>query len=209
MTNELQIRPGSAPAPTTEVKQYGPDATYIDNRGSLTIQYEANFGPTTMDALMAVQRFSREYYHLIVTPEDILHQTRITVPADKAMVKGTIPDELFDRCATLTPNAQVETMSIPAVICNLNTDYHGKTTPGQTAVYARLIRIYPAGDEIEVDFQPLGPVSQELLISYHPAFGLNMDCALTDLNIEAWTIQKINLFEAFAAAGISGLPIPT
>lgn len=209
MANELQIRPGPALAPATEVKQYGPDATYIDNRGSLTIQYEANFGPTTMDALMAVQRFSREYYHLIVTTEDIMHQTKIIILADKAMVKGTIPDELFDRCATLTPEAQVEAMAIPAIICNMNTDYGGKTLPGQTAIYARLIRICPADDEIEVEFQPLGPVSQELLVSCHPAFGLNMSCAMTDLNITGWSIRKINLFEAFASAGISGLPMPT
>ena len=39
-------------------------------------------------------------------------------------------------------------------------------------------------------------------------FGLNMDCAITDLNQSAWSVHKVNVFEAFKEAGIPGMPMP-
>lgn len=39
-------------------------------------------------------------------------------------------------------------------------------------------------------------------------FDLNMGCAITDLNHSAWSVHKVNLFEAFDAANLSNMPKP-
>ena len=39
-------------------------------------------------------------------------------------------------------------------------------------------------------------------------FDLNMDCAVTDLNHSAWSVHKVNLFEAFEEADIPNMPSP-
>ena len=37
---------------------------------------------------------------------------------------------------------------------------------------------------------------------------IDMDCAITDLNHSAWSVHKVNLFEAFDEAGMTNMPRP-
>ena len=54
-------------------------------------------------------------------------------------------------------------------------------------------------------------INQQLLCAKKNAiyFDLNMGCAITDLNFSAWSVHKVNLFEAFDEAGLTTLPRPS
>ena len=67
------------------------------------------------------------------------------------------------------------------------------------------------GKNIKVAFQPISVINQQLLCVKKNAiyFDLNMGCAITDLNVSAWSVHKVNLFEAFDEAGLTTLPRPS
>ncbi len=157
----------------------------------------------TAESLLAIQSFSREYYQLIVTGHEILKENSVVVAKNRALVHGTVPEELFDSLAPLTSPAIAELLKIPAIICNENTLYKGQTDPNQMAIYARITRIKVCGDDIKLYFMPIHVFSQQVLNHYSIDFGINTNCALTELNRSRWSIKKVNLFEAFNDAHIA------
>ena len=213
MNNDLIVQqngvPGS-PLPTTSVIQHGSDALFVENNsgGTVNINQFVSFGATTGEDLMAIQGFSKEYYQLIVTCEDIMAGNAITMPASRSLLASSVPLEIYDRCSDLSLEGQEALKRIPAIICHENTEYHGVTDEKQLALYARITKIKPAGSEIKIYYSPLGAIQQRHLIQNHIDFGLNMGCALTDLNISAWSVRKLNLFEAFMDTGLINLRMP-
>ena len=71
-------------------------------------------------------------------------------------------------------------------------------------------KVMKVGKNIKIAFKPIAPIQQAKLCDKRNAvfFGLNMDCAITDLNYSAWSVRKVNVFEAFKEAGIPGVPMP-
>ena len=71
-------------------------------------------------------------------------------------------------------------------------------------------KVMKVGKNIKIAFKPIAPIQQLKLCDKRNAmfFGLNMDCAITDLNHSAWSVRKVNVFEAFKEAGIPGIPMP-
>ena len=187
------------------VVQSAERSVYINNENGGTVNLNYNYpqNSVTGEMLVAIQSFSKEYYQLIVTCDDIFEDNTIIMTANRALNKGTVPEELYQTCATLTPKAQEELIKYPAIICQENTEYHGKTDSKQLAMYAYIKKAKVCGKNIKIYYQPISIFPQYKLIEYSIDFGLNMECAMTDLNISRWTINKINLFEAFLDAGIS------
>ena len=66
------------------------------------------------------------------------------------------------------------------------------------------------GRGIKIVFRPIMPLFQIKMCEKKNAvfFDLNMDCAITDLNYSAWSVHKVNLFEAFDEAGLTSMPRP-
>ena len=160
---------------------------------------------------MAVQSFSKEYYQLIVTcEEDVFKDNIVTVPVGRALTKYLVPTEIFDRCSTLSDDGKAELMRFPAIICRENTEMKGTTDPNQWAMFAYIKMIRVAGKNVKIAFHPLAPIQQQKLCDKRNAvfFDLNMDCAITDLNHSAWSVHKVNVFEALDEAGIPGIPRP-
>lgn len=93
----------------------------------------------------------------------------------------------------------------PAIICMENTEMRGVTSPTQWAMYAYIKAVRKMGKNIKIVFTPLAPVQQIKLCDKRNAvfFDLNMDCAIIDLNRSAWTVHKVNVFEAFDEAEIT------
>lgn len=91
-----------------------------------------------------------------------------------------------------------------------NTEYHGIPNPDQNAIYAYITQVKNEGNQIRVAFHPIGLFPQKILCEkkYAIYFDLNMSCAITDLNHSAWSVHKVNLFEAFNEAGLMDLPQP-
>ena len=172
---------------------------------------QKNATPASTEQMIAIQSFSKEYYQLLVTTEEGIFETNIiTMPASRALSKGLVPDEIFDRCSSLTDAGKAELKTFPALICQENTELKGKTDPNQYAVYGYLRKVMKDGKNIKIIFESLGAIPQKLLCDEKNAifFDLRMDCAITDLNRTQWSVHKANMFEAFIEAGITNLPVP-
>lgn len=163
------------------------------------------------EQLIAIQNFSKEYYQLIVTmEEDVFTNNIVNVSIDHALIRGDVPSEIYDRCSSLSKAGIEELKTFPALICRENTDFRGVTDPNQYAVYGYIKRIKKECRNIKIVFCPINVFPQRKLCE-EPAsvyFDLNMECAVTDLNQSAWSVHKVNLFEAFDVANLSNMPRP-
>jgi hypothetical protein len=216
MGNEITVKKtDSAITPTTQ--QTGKTNVNVTNEnGGIVnfnnyITYPQNTPRVSAEQLIAVQSFSKEYYQLIVTCEDdVFKDNIVTVPTNRALTKYNVPPEIFERCSTLSDEGKTELMRFPAIICRENTEMKGSTDPNQWAMftYIKLIRV--AGKNIKIVFQPLAPIQQQKFCDKRNAvfFDLNMDCAITDLNHSAWSVHKVNVFEALDEARVPGIPRP-
>ena len=157
------------------------------------------------EMMKALQSFSKDYYQLIVTcDEDIFKTNTIFVMPRRALTKNGVPPEIFERCSALTSEGIEELKHIPAIICTENKDFKGITVPEQSAIFAYIKDIKKCGNNIKISFQSIDIIKQLELCSKEnaPHFDINIDCAITDLNISAWTVHKVNLFNAFKETNI-------
>ena len=200
------------PVSVTNIKENKANTFNIDNSQvtfNVTMPQPGIHG--SAEQMIAVQSFSKKYYQLLVTCEDDVFQTNcVTVTANRALNQYIVPPEILERCSTLSETGIAELRTFPAIICRENTELRGITDPNQWAMYAYITQVKKEGKMIKVAFHPLGAINQQKLCDKKNAiyFDLNMDCVITDLNQSAWSVHKVNLFEAFDEAGITGLPRP-
>ena len=214
MSNEIvtrQVMPPGTPA----VGQVGKNNVNVTNQqgGIVNFNYNIQQGAVigSAEEMMAVQRFSKQYYQLLVTCEESVFKDNIvTVSADRALCQRLVPPEIFERCSGLPEDGIKELQTFPALICRENTELRGITDPEQMGMYAYIRRVMKVGRDIKVAFQPIAPFFQAKLCEKKNAiyFDLNMDCAVTDLNHSAWSVHKVNLFEAFDQAQIPNMKRP-
>ncbi len=204
MNNELQKISGIQPS----VVQNAERSIYIENRDGGTVHLHCNNPRTdvTAEMMMAIQSFSKDYYQLIVTSQDIFTSNSIVVTTECALSKGIVPPELLRTHSVLTDDAIKRMRLLPAIICNANTDYYGRTDSNQQVLYAYIKGIRKCGKEIMIYFQTISSFSQRTLNACAMHFGINVECAKTDLNKFLWYIKKINLFEAFHEAHVEPFP---
>lgn len=167
-------------------------------------------GDSSAEQMIAIQRFSKEYYQLIVTTdENVFNQGIVEVDASRALTKYNVPSEIFERCSTLSDTGIEELKKFPAIICKENTELKGVTSPEQYCMLCYIQRVMVIGRNIKIAFKPIAPIQQIKLCDKRNAifFDLNMDCAVTDLNHSAWSVHKVNVFEAFKEADIPGMPM--
>ncbi len=193
----------------TNVSITGDNGIYVEqNNGIINmVSTRITTQPTGAD-LLAIRNFSQEYYQLIVTGDEILEESSLIIPAERALIKGTVPDEIYENCSSLSPAGQEMLKKIPAIICNENTDYHGKTDPEQSAIYARIEKIKVGSGGIKLYYKPLDLFPQRILNENSIDFGIRCDSAITELNRCAWSVKKVNLFEAFEDVGLDNIRSP-
>ena len=215
MSNELSVKQNNLPsAPGTQ--QTGKNNVYVDNQsgGTVNFNYNINYpqmADSSAEMMIAIQSFSEEYYQLIVTcEEDVFSTGVVSVITNRALTKYNVPPEIFERCSTLTEEGIAELKRFPAIICQENTEMKGTTSPNQYCMYCYIQKVMVVGKNIKIAFKPIAPIQQIKLCDKRNAmfFGLNMDCAITDLNHSAWSVRRVNVFEAFKEAGIPGMPTP-
>ena len=215
MSNDLIIKQTDLPA-TPALQQTGTNNVAVTNQPGATVNFTYNINYPTMadssaETMIAIQSFSQEYFQLIVSWEGEGFSTGVvSVIANRALTKYNVPPEIFDRCSTLTEEGIAELKRFPAIICQENTEMKGVTSPNQFCMLCYIQKVMVAGKNIKIAFNPIAPIQQIKLCDKRNAmfFGLNMDCAITDLNHSAWSIRKVNVFEAFKEAGIPGVPVP-
>ncbi len=214
MNNEI-ITPLSAPLKIPEVQQNGENNILVSNEAggivNFNVQLPQRDTSGSAEEMMAIQSFSKDYYQLIVTcEEDVFVNNVVTVSTDRALSKRLVPPEIFERCSSLSEEGVQELKTFPAIVCRENTELRGITDPNQMAVYAYIRRVQKVGRGIKIVFRPIMPLFQIKMCEKKNAvfFDLNMDCAITDLNYSAWSVHKVNLFEAFDEAGLTSMPRP-
>lgn len=215
MTNDIIIKQTDPPA-TATLQQTGTNNVAVANQPGATVNftYNINYSPmadSSAEQMIAIQSFSKEYYQLIVTcDEEVFNTGVVSVVSGRALTKGNVPPEIYERCSTLTEEGIAELKRFPAIICQENTEMKGTTSPTQYCMLCYIQKVMVIGKNIKIAFKPIAPIQQIKLCDKRNAmfFGLNMDCAITDLNHSAWSVRKINVFEAFKEAGIPGMPSP-
>ena len=210
--NKLIPTDAAFPVSVTNIKENKANTFNIDNsQVTFNVTMPQSGIPGSAEQMIAIQSFSKKYYQLLVTcEEDVFQNNYVTVSANRALNQYIVPPEIFDCCSTLSDTGIAELRTFPAIICRENTELRGITDPNQWAMYAYITRVKQEGKVIKVAFHPLGAINQQKLCDKKNAiyFDLNMDCVITDLNQSAWSVHKVNLFEAFDEAGITGLPRP-
>lgn len=219
MKNEVYktLTPSITPARTSvaHVSQYGEHSVYAGQVGNLNVTVNVNaLQPGTANSaaqMIAVQNFSKEYYQLLVTcEEDAFQNNYVTVSPERALSRRYVPPEILGRCSSLSEQGIAELKKFPALICMENEELHGNAGQDQCAVYAYITCIKKEGHNVKVAFQPIASIPQKILCDKKNAiyFDLSMDCAVTTLNRSAWSVHRVNLFEAFDEAGIANVPRP-
>ena len=215
MSNDVTIQQTDLPGPPT-LQQTGTNNVAVANQPGATVNFTYNINYPQMadssaEMMIAIQSFSKEYYQLIVTcDEDVFKDGVVSVIANRALTKYNVPPEIYERCSTLTDEGIEELKRFPAIICQENTEMKGVTSPTQYCMFCYIQKVMKVGKNIKIAFKPIAPIQQIKLCDKRNAmfFGLNMDCAITDLNHSAWSVRKVNVFEAFKEAGIPGMPMP-
>lgn len=215
MSKEIAIKQADLQA-MPAMQQNGTNNVNVTNQNGGTVNFNYNINyPQTADAsaetMIAIQSFSKEYYQLIVTSEEDVFSTGVvSVISNRALTKYNVPSEIFERCSTLTDAGVAELKTFPAIICQENAELKGVTSPSQFCMLCYIQKVMVNGKTIKIAFKPIAPIQQIKLCDKRNAvfFDLNMDCAITDLNHSAWSVHKVNVFEAFKEAGIPGMPMP-
>lgn len=214
MSNEIVTRQVTPPG-TPAVQQTGEKNVYVNNNEGATVNVNINYAKREVSGsaaeMMTILGFSKQYYQLLVTTEeDVFENNIITVLSNRALNQYLAPPEIVERCGPLEPDGIDELKTFPAIICRENTEMYGVTDPKQMAVYGYIRRVKRVGKEIKIAFHPIAVFPQIKLCDKRAAifFDLNMECAITDLNHSAWSVHRVNLFEAFEEAGIPNMPGP-
>lgn len=214
MSDEIIPRGASFPV-KADIMQTGDTNLHVTNQQGGVVNVNYNFtdksGSGEAAKAMAIQSFSKQYYQLIVTCEDdVFVNDVVTVITSRALCQNLVPPEIYERCSSLTDEGIEELKRIPAIICRENTEMNGVTDPNQMAVYGYITRVEKSGKNIKIAFKVIAPFFQIKLCDKRNAlyFDLDMDCAITDLNHSAWSVHKVNLFEAFEEADIPNMPGP-
>ena len=208
MKKELQqVHSSIVPANPTTVNQYGDKNVHVDHADN--INQTVNFNFTYIQRSpngrreSVTQKISTDYYNLFVISGETFEHDHFLVPKDRALVKGTISDDLFERLAALTPEAIEEIKTFPALFASENTGYWGKTDPEQQTIYGLVREIRTQDNGIMIYYKDLNFIPQQKINELSFELGMGRPRAITSLNTTRWTIKKINLIEALTDAGIS------
>lgn len=211
--NHLAVCHNPLSATTTYIKEDKSNNFNINNSTvTFNVTVPQHDAENSTEQMIAIQAFSTQYYQLLVTmEEDVFKRNVINISIDQALNQDRVPSEIYNRCSTLSEAGIEELKTFPALICRESTGYHGMADVTQWVTYSYLKSIKKEGRTIKIAFCPIKVFPQQKLCEEFVSryFDLNMGCALTDLNRSAWSVHKVNLFEAFDIANISGMPRPS
>lgn len=151
--------------------------------------------------------FSREYYQLIITNSKIFNVKYVDIPLDRVLKSSAVPEEIRNRCSSFTKEGKAELLTFPAIICNENTDYNGKTDTDQLAIFAQITKIKKGEKEVRFYFKPIALFNQAKLNEYSIDYGISTSNTLATLNTTQMTVRAVDLFEAFEDSDVN-TPIP-
>jgi hypothetical protein len=210
LINELQQVPlNSVPTNPAVVNQNGGTNVHINNVDNLnqTVNYNVTYIQSTSDGKRksVTQKINTDYYNIFVMGGETFEHNHFLVPKNRALTKGSISDDLYERLASLTPEAIEEIKTFPSLFASENTGNWGNTDPEQMTIYGLVTEIRVQDNGIMIYYQYLNYIPQQKINEFSFELGLGNPRAITVLNKTQWTIKKINLIEALTDIGISVL----
>lgn len=151
--------------------------------------------------------FSRDYYQLIITNNKIFNVKFVDIPLERVLTASAVPEEIRNRCSSFSKEGKAELLTFPAIICNENTDYSGKTDANQYAIFAQITKIKKGEKEVRFYFRPIAVFHQTKLNDYSIDFGISTSNTLATLNTTQMTVRAVDLFEAFEDSEVN-VPMP-
>lgn len=210
MKNELQQVPlNNVPANHITVNQNGEKNVHVNHADNInqTVNYNITYSQRTLDGKKKsiTQRLDTDYYNLFVMGGETFEHDHFLVPKNYALTRGTISDDLFERLASLSPEAIEEIKTFPSLFASENTGYWGNTDPEQQTIYGLVTEIRIQDNGIMIYYKDLNFIPQQKINQISFELGMGNPKAITTLNTTRWTIKRINLIEALTDAGISVL----
>lgn len=199
-----EIKPYKTDSVTPAVVQTGERSIYVENKEKASVNININVMMTNSSGRMVQEthQLNMSRYHLIVTTADIFDTKFVSMKTSRSLIKGSISDDAYERYASLSPEAVADLLKFPAIICQENTDYYGKTNPEQQAIYGILRKIIKINKDVHLYFHPLCCIPQHKLCENAIDFGIDVTCAISDLKRTSWTLKDVNLLEACQDTGV-------
>ena len=199
-----EIKPCQTDSATPAVVQTGERSIYVENKENASVNININLMLPNASGNMVseTRQLNMSRYHLIVTTEDIFDTRYITMITKRSLVKTSISEDAYAKYASLSTDAIAEMIKFPAIICQESKAYYGKTDTEQQAIYGLIRKITKINRNVHIYFHPLCYIPQHKLYENAVDFGIDVSCAISDLNHTAWTIRDVNLLEACQDAGI-------
>ncbi len=210
MKNELQQVPLSGvPTNSAVVNQNGGTNVHINNVDNLnqTVNYNVTYIQSTPDGKRksVTQKINTDYYNLFVMGGETFEHNHFLVPKNRALTRGSISEDLYERLASLTPDAIEEIRTFPSLFASENTGHWGNTDKEQLTIYGLVTDIRVQDNGIMIYYQYLNFIPQQKINEFSFELGMGSQRAITELDTTRWTIKKINLIEALTDVGISVL----
>lgn len=206
--NKIMQVSTAIPATVTNIKENTENNFNISNSSvTVNVTVPQQISPSSdAERILAMSRFSHEYYQLLVsTEEDIFETGVISFPRNRALNQYNVPPEILERCSSLENEGIQELKTFPALICRENRELYGKASPDEIGFLGYIKKVQKTSREIKVVFNVISPIHHAVLCDKKNAvyFDLDMDSAITSLTYTAWSVHKTDLFEALDEAGVS------
>ncbi len=197
------------------VRRQVPGSVNVNNEdgGTVNVNYYPPQGTRrgSPEELFVIQGLRKEYYHLLVVPDKaFMKKSEVCFSPEQVLHRKRVPAEIYDKHLLMSEEGINELLKFPALICQRNTGFDGETEAEMYVFYSYIESIHVDDSIIRADFHVISFFRQRILCDQKVAaiFGLNMDCALTDLNKCGWSMHKRDLFTAFEQVGIKNMPCP-
>lgn len=172
-----------------------------------TVNFHIHFpGGNPNETLRVLQSFNRQYYQIIVTGADIFapeEQGAVIVSTSRALIRGTVPQEIYDKCASLSDEGKEYLKKIPAIITQEKEGYmYANVDSRQQAVFGSIRKIINNRTDVKIYYSPIRLIPLQVMCENPVDFDLNMNIAISDFNRSQWIARKINLFDALKDVGL-------
>lgn len=213
MSDSIQKKGTNALTPTqtgtTTVEIPGDNNSFYFNNGQMEVSptfiMSDPRNPKPEAVGTAGFNLSRDVYHLFVINGEDYRGDSFIVPKDRALTES-INDDLKAKYATLHSAIIPELLTFPALFLSEN-NFCGRAGDDQIA-YTGVVRDIKVRDNgIQIYFQPICRLQQQLLNDHDFEFGVRCAYFRNELARTHWTLKQIDLIDVLKKAGASFFPL--
>lgn len=194
--------------------KFGMDQIMRDiENGFVEVDWDQNIKPKGTAPSMTPS-LENDYYQLLVVPPECDLESGIAgMWGSRAFTEHYVPKDLLATCKPSTPDGKRKLKQIPAIICKMSFANEGNINPKEKAIYARITNVFDidrgnGSKDLEIRFEKLAtfPLEKACTPGVAQFFGIQLSDRFPTYTQIGWYIFQRNLWDAFEAAGIDGMP---